>query len=127
MAIRVDLPEPDRPTIETNSPTRNSRLAPRTASYPGAPPYRLVSDCADRVTSPPFCVNERIRRHSTHPPRRQKGADKTEDCRKYDRQDCADMQDRERRPRERDAEQTEIEPERACEHQPHARAQAETG
>src|SRR6266851_614067 len=53
MAIRVDLPEPDRPTIETNSPARNSRLAPRTASYPGAPPYRLVSDCADRVTARP--------------------------------------------------------------------------
>jgi hypothetical protein len=32
MAIRVDLPEPERPTIETNSPRLSSRLTPRTAA-----------------------------------------------------------------------------------------------
>jgi hypothetical protein len=32
MAISVDLPEPERPTTEMNSPRRNSRLAPRTAA-----------------------------------------------------------------------------------------------
>ena len=31
MAINVDLPEPDRPTIEMNSPRLSSRLTPRTA------------------------------------------------------------------------------------------------
>jgi hypothetical protein len=31
MAIRVDLPEPERPTIEMNSPRRSSRLASQTA------------------------------------------------------------------------------------------------
>jgi len=32
MAISVDLPEPDRPTIEMNSPRLSSRLTPRTAA-----------------------------------------------------------------------------------------------
>jgi hypothetical protein len=32
IAIKVDLPEPDRPTIATNSPACRSRLALRTAS-----------------------------------------------------------------------------------------------
>jgi hypothetical protein len=32
MAIRVDFPEPDRPTIDTNSPTSSSRVTSRTAS-----------------------------------------------------------------------------------------------
>src|SRR5260370_19241045 len=50
-ASKVDLPEPERPTIETNSPVRNSRLPSRTASYAGPAPYRLVTDCADRITS----------------------------------------------------------------------------
>jgi len=31
IASSVDLPEPERPTIETNSPAASSRLAPRTA------------------------------------------------------------------------------------------------
>ena len=54
---KVDLPEPDRPTIDTSSPIGNSRLAPRTAWYPGAAPYLLVSDFADRITSAHFRLN----------------------------------------------------------------------
>src|SRR5712691_7323635 len=87
IAIRVDLPEPDRPTIETNSPAASSRLAPRTASWPGAVPYRLVSDCADRATSTPLRLDELIGRHATDPPRREKGADETQDRRERNRDD----------------------------------------
>src|SRR5712671_6434000 len=102
IAISVDLPEPDRPTIDTNSPAFSSRLAPRTASYPGAAPYRLVNDCADKITSAPFGVNECIRRRSAHPPRRQQGANETENGREQDRNYRADLQYRERWPREWD-------------------------
>src|SRR4051812_48806924 len=90
IANRVDLPEPERPTIETNSLARNSRQAPRTASYPGAAPYLLVSNCADRITAARFCLNERMGRHLTRPPCRHRGADQTEHSRKGNRHGRAD-------------------------------------
>ena len=52
MAISVDLPEPERPTIEMKSPRPTSRLASRTAAQAEAAPYRLLSDCADSVIAP---------------------------------------------------------------------------
>src|SRR6266851_5880935 len=105
MASRVDLPEPERPTIDTNSPARSSRLAPRTAACPG--PYRLLSDCAERVTSSPFRLDEGVGRHAAHPPRRQERADETEHGGEHQRREHGGLQDSERRPGERDAEQTE--------------------
>src|SRR4249920_1237796 len=91
IAISVDLPEPDRPTIDTNSPRRSSRLACRTASYPGPLPYRLVSAWACSVTSPAFHLDECIRCHAAHAPCRQQRPDDAEDRREHDRRECADL------------------------------------
>src|SRR5215469_1166124 len=104
MAKRVDLPDPERPTIDTNSPSCNVRLESRTASYSGAAPYRLVSECAKRVISTHFCLNQRVRRHSTYSPCRNKSAGQAEDARKDQHNDRTRRQYARRWPGERSTE-----------------------
>src|SRR5262249_6476881 len=127
IAISVDLPDPERPTIETNSPSCRSRLAPCTASCRRSVPYRLVSDWADRSTLSPFRVDERMRRHSAHTPCREPSAEEAEKHGECDCNDRADLQHRQRRPGEWNTENTEVEAQRAGKHQQHGRAEAQSG
>ena len=53
MRSRVDLPQPDRPTTATNSPSRMSRLSPRNASTEPDRPVKVCETSIKRIIRGP--------------------------------------------------------------------------